>query len=169
MQEYELAQILANMGEYVQPHSPLNPHTEEELQEHSAHGKSAFDELCDEEEEEEDHSAHDENVYGEKSEKDKEQEKPVPSQNTSEEFHNEEEVEEEATQETAEQTGVSTPEKPDQQNIEEVPQEENKEICQGEGTISEVQSLGLSKRIFVPSTKQRKLKYCERNCRDCLT
>jgi len=29
LQEDELAQILANMGKYVQPHSPLNPHTEE--------------------------------------------------------------------------------------------------------------------------------------------
>ena len=40
LQEDELAQILANMGEYCQPLSPLNLHTEEGSQEHSAHDKN---------------------------------------------------------------------------------------------------------------------------------
>ena len=108
-----MAQILANIGEYVQPHSPLNPHTKEGLQEHSADDKSASEEMCDEEEEEEDHSAHDKTVSGEKSDEDEEEEQSVPSENTWEELHDEEEVEEEATQDTTEQTRVSTPEKPD--------------------------------------------------------
>jgi len=38
------------MGEYVQAHSPLNPHTEEGPQEHYVHDKSALEELCDKEE-----------------------------------------------------------------------------------------------------------------------
>ena len=36
LQEDELAQILANMGEYAQPLSPLGLHIEEESKEHSA-------------------------------------------------------------------------------------------------------------------------------------
>lgn len=67
-------------------------------------------------------------------------------------------VEEEITQETTEQARVSTPEQPDQQNIEEAPQEENKEIGQGEGTILEVQSPNLSKWIVVPSKKTKEIK-----------
>jgi len=51
LQEEKLAQILANMSEYVQPHSPLNPDTKEGPQEHSAHDKSASREMGDEEEE----------------------------------------------------------------------------------------------------------------------
>jgi len=126
------------MGEYVQPHSPLNPHTEEGLQEHSDNDKSAYEEMCDKEEEQEDHSTHDKSVSREKSVEEEEEEEYVPSQNTLEELHDEEEVEEEATQETAEQTRVSTPKKPNQQNTEEVFQEGNMEISQSEGTMPEL-------------------------------
>ena len=72
-----MAQILANMGEYVQPHKPLNPNTEEGSQEHSAHDKSVFEEMCDEEEEEEqskDHSTHDKSVSREKVDEEEEEE-----------------------------------------------------------------------------------------------
>lgn len=82
LQEDELAQILANMGEYTQPISPLNLHTDEELQEHSVHDKSASEELCDEEEEEENQSGHDGRVSEEKNDEDEEEEQFVPSQNT---------------------------------------------------------------------------------------
>lgn len=64
MQEDELAQILANMGEYAQAHSPLDPHIEEGPQEHFVHNKSASKELCDEYKGEEDHSTHDESIPG---------------------------------------------------------------------------------------------------------
>lgn len=97
LQEDELAQMMANMGEYFQPYSPLNPHTKEEPQEHSTHDKSASEEMCDEGEEEEDNFAHDKSVSGEKSDEDEEEEQFVPSQNTLEELHDEEELEEEAT------------------------------------------------------------------------
>ena len=41
LQEDELAHILANMSEYIQPQSPLNLNTKvEKSQEHSAHGKN---------------------------------------------------------------------------------------------------------------------------------
>jgi len=136
LQEDEFAQILANFGKYVQPHSPLNPHTKEVPQEHSAHDKSTCKEMCDEEEEEQ----------------------SIPSQNTPEELHDEEEAEEEASQGTAKQIRVSTYEKSDQQNTEEMSHEENMEIGQGEGTIPEVQSLGLRKETVVPSMKTDEIK-----------
>lgn len=70
------------MGEYVQPYSPLNPHTEEVSQEHFVHDESASEELCDEEEGEEDHSVHDESVSRKESDENEEEEQFVPSQNT---------------------------------------------------------------------------------------
>ena len=153
------------MGEYVQPHSPLNLDTEEGPEEHSAHDKSASEEMCDEEEEEEqsqEHSAHDKSVFGEmgdgEEEAEKSQEDSVPSQNTLEEIHDEEEVEEEAAQEIAEQTRVSTPEKPDQQNIEEVFQAGNMEIGKGKGTIPKEKNPSPRKVIVVPSKKLNKIK-----------
>lgn len=158
LQEDELAQILANMAEYVQSHSPLKPHTEEGPQELSAHDKSASEELCDEEEEEEDHSAHDKSVSWEKSDENEEEEKSVPSQKTLEELHDEEEIEEVAAQETTKQTRVSTPKKPNQHNTEEVSQEGTKEVGQGKGTMPEVQSLGLRKQTLVPSKKTKEIK-----------
>ena len=97
MQEDELAQILANMGNYAQPLSPLNFHTEEGPQEHSVHDKSASEEFCEEEEEEENHSTHDESIPREKSDEDKEEEQSIPSQTKLEEFHEGEGVEEEVT------------------------------------------------------------------------
>jgi len=94
LQEDELDQILANMGKYAQPLSPLKLHIEEEPKEHSAHGKNASKELCDEEEEGENHSVHYESISREKSDEDKEEEQSVPSQTTLEEFHGGEGVEE---------------------------------------------------------------------------
>jgi len=89
----------------------MNVEEEEEAQsqEHSTH-KSAFEEMNDEEEEEgqsPEHSAHSKSAF--------------------EEMNNEEEVEEEATWEIADQTRVTSPEKPNQEdeNIEEVFQIEN--------------------------------------------
>lgn len=158
LQEDELAQSLANMGEYVQPHSSLNPHNEEGPHQHSAHDKIASEEMCDEEEEEEDHSTHDKSVSGEKSDEEEEEEKKFPTQNTPKELHDGEEVEEEAAQETTKQTKVSTPKKPDQQNNEEVFQEGNMEIGQGKGTIPKVQSPGLRKEMVVPSKKTDEIK-----------
>jgi len=52
-------------------------------------------------------------VYLGRSDENEEGEQSVPSQNTPEEFHNEEGVEEEVTQEETEKTRVSTPEQPD--------------------------------------------------------
>ena len=135
------------MGEYTQPLSPLNLHTQEEPQEHSVHDKSASKELCDEEEEEENHSSHDESASGEKNDEDEEEEQFFPSQNTPEEVYEEERGEEEVTHEIAEQARVSTPEQPDQQNNEEVPQEKNEE-----------ESPGSSVRMVVPSNKMEEIK-----------
>lgn len=51
MEEDELAQILANMSEYIQPQSPLNLNTKvEQSQEHSAHNKNTSEEINNEEE-----------------------------------------------------------------------------------------------------------------------
>lgn len=139
------------MGEYTQPLSPLNLHTEEEPQEHSIRDKCAFEELCDEEEEEENHSSHDESASGEKNDEDEEEEQFVPSQNTPEEVYEEERGEEEVTQEIAEQDRVSTPEQPDQQNNEEAPQAKNQEIGQGESPSPSAQTV-------VPSNKTEEIK-----------
>ena len=97
LQEDELAQILANMGKYAQPLSPLGLHIEEEPKEHSAHEKNAPKELLDEEEKEENHSVHDESMTREKSDEDTEEEQSVPSQMAPEELHGEEGVENEVT------------------------------------------------------------------------
>ena len=70
LQEDELAQILANMGKYAQPLSPLGLHTEEEPEEQSAQNKNTPEELSDEEEKEENHSIHDVSMTGEKSDED---------------------------------------------------------------------------------------------------
>lgn len=45
LREDELAQIMANMGEYAQPLSPLNHHTDEGLKKHSAHDKNTSEEM----------------------------------------------------------------------------------------------------------------------------
>lgn len=116
LQEDKLAQIFANMGEYIQLHSSLNLDIEaRQSQEHSIHSKSA-----------------------------------------SEEMNDEEEVEAETTQEIVDQTRVTSPEKPNQEddNTEEVFQIEDMDISQGGGIIPKEQSPGLRKEIFVPSKKK---------------
>ena len=85
MQEDELAQILANIGEYAQPLSPLGLHIEEEPKEHSAQDKNAPEKLHNEEEKEENHSIHDVSMTGEKSDEDIEEEQSTPGQTTSQE------------------------------------------------------------------------------------
>lgn len=51
LQEDELAQILANMCEYMQPQSPLNLNIEaEKSKEHYIHNKDTYEEMHDEEE-----------------------------------------------------------------------------------------------------------------------
>lgn len=84
----------------------------------------------------------------------------VHSQSASEEMHDEEEVEEEATWEIANQPRVSNPKKPNQQdeNIEEVFQAENMELGQGKGRIPKEQSLGPRKETVVPSKKTNEIR-----------
>lgn len=106
---------------------------------------------------EEDPSAHDESISGKENDVE-EEEQYVPSQNTPKEFHDEEGVEEEVTQEVAEQARVSTPGQPDQHSTEEVPWEEKKEIGQEEATTLEEQSPRLSKQMLVPSKKTEKIR-----------
>lgn len=65
LQEDELAQILANMGEHAQPLSPLGLQIEEEVKEHSSQDKNAPDELRDKEENEENHFVDDVSMRGE--------------------------------------------------------------------------------------------------------
>ena len=67
-----------------------------------------------------------------------------------EEFHGEEGVEKEVTQEIIEPTRISTPEQPEQNN-EGAPQEENQGICQDN-------SPGPSKQTVVPSKKTKEIK-----------
>jgi len=149
LQEDELAHILANMGEYIQPHNPLNPDIEAgPSQEHSSHNKSASEEMNDEEEEKrqsQEHFSHSKSASREMSDEEEEegqfQGHFAHSRSASEEMHNEEEVEE-AAREIEDQPRASTLEKSNYQdeNIEEVFQAENKEIFQGEGTIPKEQS-----------------------------
>lgn len=108
--EDELANILANMGEYGQPLSPSNLQVEEETQE-----KDALKEVHTEEAEVEISSVHDEKVT-----ENIEQEQPVPSQKAPEESPEEIREEEELAQERTEPSKVLTLEQP--------PQEENPEI-----------------------------------------
>jgi len=96
------------------------------------------------------------------------QEHSSHNKSASEEMNVEEEVDVELTREIVEQTRVSSPEKPNQEddNIEEVFQVENMEISQGEGTVPEEQNPSPRKVTVVPSKKQMKSKSCERNNRD---
>lgn len=123
-QEDELAKILANIGEYAQPLSPLGLQIEEEPKEHSAQDKNAPEELHDEEENEENHYVHDVSMRGEENDEDIEGEQFSPSQTTPEELHEEEGVDKEVTQEITEPARVSTTEKLEK-NSEGAPQEEN--------------------------------------------
>ena len=122
LREDELAKILANMGEYGLPSSPLDLHAEEEPKEHSAQDRNAPEDLHAKEVEEESQPVHDENVIGERS--DAEQEQFVPSQTTPEAIPEEGEAEKEVTQEIIEPARVLAPEEPKQSN-KEAPQREN--------------------------------------------
>jgi len=94
LQEEKLAKILANMGKYGQPLSPLGLHIEEEPKGHSSQDKNEPEELCDGEENEENNSA---SMTGEENDEDIEGEKSAPSQTTLEELHEEEGVDKEVT------------------------------------------------------------------------
>lgn len=137
LQEDELAKILANMGKYGQPLSPLGLQIEEEPKEHSAQDKNAPEELHDEEENEENHYVHEESMTAQENDEDIEREQSTSSQTTPEELHEEEGVDKEVTQEITEPTRVSTLEQPEK-NSEGASQKENQGIGQDN-------SLGLSK------------------------
>lgn len=97
LQEDELAKILANMGEYGQPLSPLGLQIEEEPKEHSGQDKNASEELCDEEENEENRSVHDVSMKSEENDEDIKGEQSAPNQTTPEELHEEEGVDKQVT------------------------------------------------------------------------
>ena len=134
------------MGEYIQADIPLNPVIEtRQLQEHSAHSKSASEEMDIQAGQSQEHSTH--------------------SKSASMEMNDEEEIEEEATREIRGQIRVTSLEKPNQEdeNTEGVFQAENMEISQGEGTIPEEQRPSPNKEKLFLRRKRMRSKGCERN------
>lgn len=118
----ELAKVLANMGEYGQPSSLSNLHAEEKPQEKNAPEESHAKEV-----EEENLPVHDEKIT-----RDAEQEQSVTNQRTPEEIPEEIRAEKEVTQEITKPIRVLALEQPEE-NSEETPQEENKEISHSLG------------------------------------
>ena len=127
--EDELAEVLANMGEYGQPSNPLDLHDkpQEENAPEKPHAKEA---------EEENMPIHDKETI-----RDTEQEQSVPNQKTPEEFLEEAGEEKEVAQELTEPVRVPTPEQP-KQNNEEKPQKEDPGTSHGPGH---------SEQLVVPS------------------
>ena len=131
--EDELAEVLANMGEYGQPSSPsdLQDKPQEENAPEKPHAKEA---------EEENLPIHDKETIG-----DTEQEQSIPNQKTPEEIPEETGAEREVAQEITEPVRVLAPEQPEQ-NSEETPQKENPGTSHRQGR---------NEQPVVPSGKNR--------------